>query len=47
MFDDEKWGKKYLNNEELDLDTCDIEKLRELKQKLEDRKDELKGKILG
>lgn len=46
MFEEEKWGKKYLNNEEIDLDTCDIEKLKEIRQRLQIRKDELKEKIL-
>jgi hypothetical protein len=46
MFDQEKWGKKYFNKEEIDLDNCDIEKLKDLKEKLQKRKDELKKKVL-
>ncbi len=44
---EDKWGKKLLNNEELDLDTCDLDKLKELREKLLERKDELKKQIIG
>lgn len=47
MFEEnEKWGIKYLNNEKIDLDNEDIEKLKQIEKKLEDRKDMLKDKFL-
>lgn len=46
MFE-ETWGKKVLNNKEIDLDTEDLEKLKELKEKLLQRKNELKKQIMG
>jgi len=40
--DEEEWGKLNFDNEEIDLDNCDIEKLLEMKKNLELKKSELK-----
>lgn len=43
--EEENFGKKILNNEEIDLETCDLEKLKQINEKLIQRKNELKNNL--
>lgn len=43
--EEEHFGKKILNNEEIDLETCDLEKLKEIKDKMIQRKEQLKKSL--
>ncbi len=38
---EKKFGKKYLSNEEFDLDNSEYEKLEDLKKKLKKRQEEI------
>lgn len=43
--EEEKFGKKILNNEEIDLETYDLDKLKQINEKLIQRKQELKDNL--
>ena len=43
--EEEKFSKKIFNNEEIDLETCDLEKLKKINEKLIKRKKELKDNL--